>query len=164
MLKLWLPPKTWFHGSQSRITGGRSPRKGSPARICAWFTHIIRCVVITPLGLEVEPEVIRILASVSGPTLSRAASTDAPARAWRSASSGVAPEAPGRLETTSMPCSAGSASAAPYCSASTVKRSFGATSSATCRSRSCAPGTSEYCSATGTVGTPTYCAASVSSA
>ena len=36
--------------------------------ICSWLTHIIPCVVITPLGAEVEPDVNRIFASVSGPT------------------------------------------------------------------------------------------------
>ena len=35
----------------------------------------MRCVLITPLGMPVEPDVNRILPSVSGPTRANAAST-----------------------------------------------------------------------------------------
>ena len=66
--KLWLPPKVWFHGSQSTITGGSSPRKARPARIIAWLPHSMRWVLMTPFGWPVEPEVNRIFAIVSGPT------------------------------------------------------------------------------------------------
>ena len=68
MLKLWLPPKVWFHGSQSTRTGGSSIEEGSVCAIISWLAHIMRWVLITPLGLPVEPEVNRILATVSGPT------------------------------------------------------------------------------------------------
>ena len=67
-LKLWLPPKTWLHGSQSSIFGGRAATTGIAATICAWLTHSIPCVVSTPLGLAVDPEVKIIFARVSGPT------------------------------------------------------------------------------------------------
>ncbi len=43
--------------------------KARPARIIAWFAHSMRWVLMTPLGLPVEPEVNRIFAMVSGPTL-----------------------------------------------------------------------------------------------
>src|SRR5580658_2156984 len=44
-------------------------------RIIAWFEHSIRCVLMTPFGWPVEPEVNRNLAILSGPTLSCATST-----------------------------------------------------------------------------------------
>ena len=69
MLKLWLPPKVWFHGSQSTITGGSSATKQKPAAIIAWFEHSMRWVLMTPFGLPVEPEVNRNLAMVSGADL-----------------------------------------------------------------------------------------------
>ena len=72
MLKLWLPPKVWFHGSQSTITGGWSVRKVQAAAALSWLAHIMRWVLITPLGWPVEPEVKRILATVSGPTRANA--------------------------------------------------------------------------------------------
>ena len=75
MLKLWLPPKVWLHGSQSTTTGGSSATKAKPAPIIAWFEHSMRWVLMTPLGFPVEPEVNRIFATVSGPTLAWAAST-----------------------------------------------------------------------------------------
>src|ERR1700722_17496354 len=68
MLKLWLPPKVWLHGSQSTTTGGRSARRGHTWAIACWFEQSIRCVLTTPLGVPVDPEVKRILATVSGPT------------------------------------------------------------------------------------------------
>ncbi len=40
----------------------------------AWFEHHMRWVLITALGVPVEPEVNRNLAMVSGPTLAWAAS------------------------------------------------------------------------------------------
>ena len=68
MPTLWLPPKTWFHGSQSTSTGGSSARKAMHWRIICWLAHHMRWVVITPLGALVEPEVKRNLAIVSAPT------------------------------------------------------------------------------------------------
>ena len=67
-LKLWLPPKVWFQGSQSTTTGGRSSTKGHACASCCWFAHSMPCVLITPFGRPVEPEVNRILAIVSGRT------------------------------------------------------------------------------------------------
>jgi hypothetical protein len=88
---LWLPPKVWFQGSQSTSTGRTWPRPGKHCRICCWFAQIMRCVLITPLGSLVEPEVKRNLAMVSGPTCACAASTAAVAGlASRSAKASVA--------------------------------------------------------------------------
>ncbi len=74
---MWLPPKVWFHGSQSTSTGGSSASCGKHCRIICWFAHSMRCVLITPFGSLVEPEVNRNLAIVSGPTFACAASTAA---------------------------------------------------------------------------------------
>ena len=49
--------------------------KARPALIIAWLAHSMRWVLMTPFGWPVEPEVNRILAIVSGPTLACAAST-----------------------------------------------------------------------------------------
>src|SRR5712691_1129779 len=65
-LRLWLPPKVWLHGSQSTINGRCSARNGQTCRIICWFDASIRCVFSTPLGVPVEPEVKRILATASG--------------------------------------------------------------------------------------------------
>ena len=35
--KLWLPPKVWFHGSQSQSTGGSSARNAITVRSCSWL-------------------------------------------------------------------------------------------------------------------------------
>jgi hypothetical protein len=78
MPTLWLPPKVWFHGSQSTSTGGSSARKPMHWRSICWLAQIIRCVLITPLGCLVEPEVKRNLAIVSGPTLACASRTPSP--------------------------------------------------------------------------------------
>ena len=53
------------------------PSVGKHCRIICWFAHSMRCVLITPLGSLVEPEVNRNLAIVSGPTAACAASTAA---------------------------------------------------------------------------------------
>jgi len=45
----------------------------------AWFEVIMRWVLMTPLGVPVEPEVNRSFAIVSGPTFAFAASTSGPA-------------------------------------------------------------------------------------
>ena len=75
MPTLWLPPKVWFHGSQSTSTGGSSASAGIDWRICCWLAHHMRCVLITALGSLVEPEVNRNLVMVSGPVARIAAST-----------------------------------------------------------------------------------------
>src|ERR1035437_5152060 len=84
MLKLWLLPKVWLHGSQSTTTGGSSATKAKPAPIIAWFEHSIRWVLMTPFWFPVEPEVNRNFAIVSGVTLAlaegRPASSSAPIR------------------------------------------------------------------------------------
>ncbi len=77
MPTLWLPPKVWFHGSQSSSTGGASPKQGKVCSSICWLLHSMRCVVVTALGCRVEPEVSRNLAIVSGPTRALAASTSA---------------------------------------------------------------------------------------
>ena len=76
-LKLLLPPKVWLHGSQSISVGGSAAKLGLTPRSIAWFDVIIRWVLITPLGVPVEPEVNRSLAIVSGPTFAWARSTSA---------------------------------------------------------------------------------------
>ena len=52
-------------------------------RSICWFEQSMRCVLITPFGLPVEPEVNRNLAMVSGPTRAAAASTAGVARTLR---------------------------------------------------------------------------------
>src|SRR5215467_9695420 len=95
MLKLWLPPKVWFHGSQSTINGGCCSRNGQVAAALSWLAHIMRWVLMTPLGWAVEPEVKRILATVSGPTSANARSTAGVGEACVSAANGVT-ATPGR--------------------------------------------------------------------
>src|SRR5690348_1765784 len=85
MPKLWLPPAVWFQGSQQQSTGGSSARNGKCVRIITWFEQSIRWVLMTPLGLPVEPDVKSTLATVSPLTRSRAASTAAVGGACRSA-------------------------------------------------------------------------------
>jgi hypothetical protein len=75
MPKLWLPPKVWFHGSQSTSTGGASASTGMLWAICCWLAHHMPWVLITALGSLVEPLVNRNLAMVSGPVACMAAST-----------------------------------------------------------------------------------------
>ena len=89
MLRLWLPPKVWFQGSQSTITGGWSVRKVQAAAALSWLAHIMRWVLMTPLGWPVEPEVKSILATVSGPTCPNARSTAGVGRTSVSAETGV---------------------------------------------------------------------------
>src|SRR5580658_5705131 len=86
MPKLWLPPKVWFHGSQSHSTGGSSPRNAKTVRSISWLEQSMRCVVTTPFGLPVEPDVNKTLAIVSGVTRECASSTaaegEASANSW----------------------------------------------------------------------------------
>ena len=76
---LWLPPKVWFQGSQSISTGGSCARKAKVCAICCRLAQSMRCVLTTPLGSLVEPEVNRNLAIVSGPTARCAAAASGPA-------------------------------------------------------------------------------------
>ncbi len=74
--KVALPPIVWFHGSQSRITGGSSSSAG--ARVCsdmAMLAHIMRWVLITALGMPVEPLVNSSLPTLSGVSADSAAAT-----------------------------------------------------------------------------------------
>ena len=61
----------------------------------------MRCVVTTPFGLPVEPEVNRIFATVSGVTRVCAASTAARGETLVSSSKGVAASDPGRVTVAS---------------------------------------------------------------
>src|SRR5258708_22751719 len=83
-LKLWLPPKVWFQGSQSTSTGGRSSTKGQACASICWFAHSMRCVLITPFGVPVEPEVNRIFAMDSGLTFKNSLSIVEPGLVSRS--------------------------------------------------------------------------------
>ncbi len=65
---LWLPPKVWLQGSQSRITGRSCSRKGQTSRIICWFADHMPWVTMTPFGEPVEPEVNWILATESAVT------------------------------------------------------------------------------------------------
>src|SRR5258707_3231534 len=73
-LKLWLAPKVWLHGSQSRITrSSRAPSRND--QVCAlacWLEVSMRWVLITAFGVPVEPEVNRNFAIVSGVTSAKA--------------------------------------------------------------------------------------------
>jgi hypothetical protein len=92
--RLWLPPKVWLQGSQSSRTGGSSSRKGHTWRICCWFATSSPCGLMTPFGVPVEPEVKRILATVSAATAAARASTSA--LGWTSSSSSAAAPSRGR--------------------------------------------------------------------
>ena len=79
-MKLALPPIVWFQGIQSSTRGRGSP--GWRGRDC-WpivtLAHIICCVLITALGVPVEPDVSRNLPTVCGSIKATEASTAAPA-------------------------------------------------------------------------------------
>jgi hypothetical protein len=87
---LWLPPAVWCQGSQSTITGGSSCRNASMVRTIAWLVHSMRWVLITALGMPVEPEVNSSLPMVSGPTRAAAASRAPVGSLARSSAKGVA--------------------------------------------------------------------------
>src|SRR3989344_4680707 len=65
MPKLWLPPKVWFHGSQSTSTRSSSASTGMDWFICCRLAAHMPCVMITALGALVEPEVNMNLAMLS---------------------------------------------------------------------------------------------------
>ena len=75
MPKLWLPPKVWFHGSQSTSTRGSSASTGMDWFICCRLAAHMPCVTITALGSLVEPEVNMNLAMLSAVMAPCAAST-----------------------------------------------------------------------------------------
>src|SRR5262245_33228642 len=88
------------------ITGGSSAKKASCERIIAWFEHHMRWVLITALGVPVDPEVNRSLAMVSGPTLAWAASAPLGVSAG-SASNGVLGRLAGGLRATTTSVAGG---------------------------------------------------------
>ena len=91
-MKLWLPPKVWLHGSQSTITGGASSVNGQTCASACWLATSMRCVLSTPLGIAVEPEVKSTFATLSGPTAANASSTARVAGVAASRGTRVAPE------------------------------------------------------------------------
>src|ERR1039458_1622523 len=107
MLKLWLLPKVWLHGSQSTTTGGSSATKHKPAAIIAWFEHSMRWVLMTPLGFPVDPEVNRNFAIVPGVTLALAAVTPASSSAPTRSENSVALRSAGGLRVTTSSSSLG---------------------------------------------------------
>ena len=64
MLKLWLLPKVWLHGSQSTITGGVRSRKGQICALACWLEQIMCWVLMTAFGAPTEPDVNKNLAMV----------------------------------------------------------------------------------------------------
>ena len=109
MLKLWLPPNVWLHGSQSTTTGGSSCTKAKPAASIAWLAHSMRWVLITPFGCPVEPEVNRNLAMVSGVTRACAAATPAASSAPIRSANKVVGRSPSGLRVTTSSMSSGTA-------------------------------------------------------
>src|SRR5580692_11057542 len=111
MPKSWLPPKVWLHGGQSTKTGGSSARNGRPQRIIDWLAHSISCVLITPFGWPVEPEVKSIFAIVSGPTLACAVSTAAVGVVAASSANNVALRFGGGFAVTTISIPSGTVAA-----------------------------------------------------
>ena len=122
MLKLWFAPNVWLHGSQSTITGGAlGEERPRPRAIAGWFEHSMRCVLITPFGVPVEPDVNRIFATVSGVT-----AANARVDRGRSARAGRARRSAGGVErrSSARANAAPSAQTAPGASCATSARSF----------------------------------------
>src|SRR5215216_2962643 len=65
MLKLWLAPNVWLHGSQSSTTSSLVFRKGQTCAFAVWFDISMPWVLITAFGAPVEPDVNRNFAIVS---------------------------------------------------------------------------------------------------
>src|SRR3954471_4222156 len=62
-----LPPMVWFHGIQSSTFAiGPSGLRGRTCIIIAALAHIISWVLMTALGMPVDPEVNSNLPTVSG--------------------------------------------------------------------------------------------------
>src|SRR6476660_2108384 len=76
-LKLWLAPKVWLHGSQSRITRSVRgfSRNGQICALACWLDVNMRWVLMTAFGVPVEPEVNRNFAMVSGVMAEKAFAT-----------------------------------------------------------------------------------------
>ena len=88
---LWLPPNVWFQGNQSSSTGGSFAMKGMDCRSIAALLQHMRLVMITALGLPVEPDVSRnltiesalVAARASSARVSSPSSSDASGDTWR---------------------------------------------------------------------------------
>src|SRR3979409_2422685 len=66
----------WFHGIQSRyVACGALGSRGRTCIIIAALAHIISCVLMTALGIPVEPEGNTSLPTVSGVILAMEAAT-----------------------------------------------------------------------------------------
>jgi hypothetical protein len=131
---LWLPPKVWCQGSQSSSTGGASATKGKASRSICWLEQIMRCVLTTPLGCPVDPEVNRIFAGASGSTFAAASATAGAGVVASNAAKSVAPGAALRVETTSTPGGTAPAMAAAKRAPSLAKTMPGVSSERQCRS------------------------------
>ena len=160
---LWFPPNVWLHGSQSTSTGGSSARNGQMSSSAAWFEHIIRCVLMTPLGTPVDPDVNRSLPTVSGPTLAKASSTAGPGEVFTSSSSRSASERFPCATSVAMSPATTASSAVAKASASAANTSPGFVSSAICLIRRWSALISEYATLIGITGTPAVYAPSVTS-
>jgi len=153
---LWLPPNVWLHGSQSSSTGGSSSRNGQTCRICCWLAAICPCVLRTPFGVPVEPDVKRIFAMSVRPSAAQRASTSsvgaAPNSSWVSAPGRSRPSTarPPATASTAGPNGPPSATTTPGSARSAMARSF--SWSLLC---------SAYATLVGTTGEPTVSAASV---
>src|SRR5712672_1700397 len=73
-LKLWLAPKVWLHGSQSRMTRSAcaDSRNDQVCALACWLEVSMRWILMTAFGVPVEPEVNRNFAMVSGPMAAKA--------------------------------------------------------------------------------------------
>ena len=79
----------------NRPAPGAATAAGQTCATIVWFAHSMRCVVITPFGVPVEPDVNKIFAVVSGPTAvcarsAAAGSSSSAAASRRIASRGAA--------------------------------------------------------------------------
>src|SRR5258707_2352218 len=76
-LKLWLAPKVWLHGSQSRITRSVCgfSRNGQICALACWLDVSMRWALMTAFDVPVQPEVNRKFAMVSGVTAAKAFAT-----------------------------------------------------------------------------------------
>src|SRR6266404_6635092 len=76
-LKLWLAPKVWLHGSQSRITRSVCgfSRNGQICALACWLDVSMRWVLMTAFDVPVDPEVNRNFAIVSGVMAAKAFAT-----------------------------------------------------------------------------------------
>jgi hypothetical protein len=123
MFRSWLPPKVWLHGSQSNNTGGSSSRNGQTWRICCWLAISIPCELITPLGVPVDPEVNRILATSSVRRAAHRRSTSADGSAPKSPSVTEPGRSPSRL-TTGRPCAIAATALVNAASSATTRPGF----------------------------------------